>query len=210
VGILKYLKPFDHVEVAVWEITEQSESAFSFFQTGEAFKSRLAEIANPKRRIEYLASRAALNHIYPESTVYYEGKKPMLTDGTHVSFSHNRQYGAAARAMKHPVGIDLEFGRPGKIEAISQKFLSDSEQQYFQNPTARQLAWGAKEALFKCYGKGRVDFRNDLILSPFKLSTTGYFSAWIRKEDTIPCEVFYHIWGNHYLVLALANLEEKK
>jgi 4'-phosphopantetheinyl transferase len=205
VGLFQILKPFAEVEVCIWKIEELDESAFSFFQTGAAFKQRLAEIQHPKRRIEYLASRAALNEIYPESTVYYEGRKPHLTDGSRVSFSHNSQYGAAARSKTHSVGIDLEFGRQEKIEAIKKKFLSDEELTYFNNPITKQLAWGAKEALFKCYGFGMVDFKHELSISPFELREEGYFNGVISKETKKQCKLYYRIWDNQYLVVALAE-----
>ncbi len=37
--------------------------------------------------------------------------------------------------------------------------------------------WGAKEALYKLYGKGGISFKNDILLSPFSYQSIGNLTA---------------------------------
>jgi 4'-phosphopantetheinyl transferase len=203
VPVFKKIKPFPEIEVLVWEIIETAESEFSFFQIGDAFRMRLAQIAHPHRRIEYLASRAALNEIYPESTVIYQEKKPLLTDGSHVSFSHNVRFGVAARSLSKNLGVDLESERTAQLEKIKHKFLSAQEAAFTHTANDLHIIWGAKEALFKLYGHGSVDFLTELEVHAFEFGNgTGYTTGVIHKKGGVLCDVFFTSWQNQYLVLA--------
>jgi len=203
VPVFKKINPFPEIEILIWEILETTENEFSFFQTGLAFQQRLAQIAHPHRRIEYLASRAALNEIYPESTVIYQDKKPLLTDGSHVSFSHNNRFGVAARSLHQNIGVDLELERTAQLEKIKHKFLSPQEAAFTHTPNDLHIIWGAKEALFKLYGSGGVDFLTELEVHAFDFGDgTGYTTAIIHKPGGGLCDVFFTTWHNQYLVLA--------
>ncbi|MCH8553517.1 MAG: 4'-phosphopantetheinyl transferase superfamily protein [Schleiferiaceae bacterium] len=203
---IKHLKPFENVAVVVWEITETDEAVFQFFQTGDAFKKRLAEITHPQKRIEHLASRAALDIIYPESTVYYEGKKPLLTDGSFLSFSHNSQFAACGRSVYKPIGIDLEASRPELLQKVKHKFLHPEEEKFAKTNRDLQIIWGAKEALYKFYGHGGIDFKNHLrIFEPDFSKNTGYFTGAIAEIAAINVKLFYQEWQNQTLVVAVGQ-----
>lgn len=202
--VFKKMIPFPKIEILIWEIAETAESEFSFFQIGAAFRARLAQIAHPHRRIEYLASRAALNEIYPESTVVYQDKKPLLTDGSHVSFSHNTRFGVAARSLHKNLGVDLESERTAQLEKIKHKFLSSNEATFTKTTNDLHIVWGAKEALYKLYGHGSVDFLTELEIHAFDFgSGTGYTTGAIHKKNGLQCDIFFSTWENQYLVLAV-------
>ena len=52
------------------------------------------------------------------------------------------------------------------------------------------MIWGAKEALFKLYGKGGVSFKEDLTVMPFQYQGKGRFYGKISKDDI---DQFFHI-----------------
>lgn len=45
------------------------------------------------------------------------------------------------------------------------------------------ILWGAKEVLYKIYGKGNVDFRGHLSVAPFQCTDKGSTEATIRMPD---------------------------
>jgi phosphopantetheinyl transferase len=150
-----------------------------------------------------LASRAALDFLFPESTIFYENKKPLLTDGSHLSFSHNAHYAVCARSLHAPIGIDLEGARPELLTKIQHKFLHEEEQKLVTSPRDLQIIWGAKEALYKFFGHGGVDFKDHLrITSKPPEGVDGYFFGEIKGIASHQLQLYFKLWGNQTLVVA--------
>ena len=89
--------------------------------------------------------------------------KPFL-DGSNqfISFSHSEDLVAVA-VSDVPVGIDIQLGVE-KIARISHKFVNSEEASFANRDllTNLHLIWGAKEAVFKAYGRKEVDFRKHM------------------------------------------------
>ena len=81
----------------------------------------------------------------------------------------------------HPVGADIEKIAP-RILKLKHKFLNQKEIQEFniEDPHDVTLIWCAKEAIFKWYAKGELDFSEDMIISKNPLK------AFLKKEKEIP------------------------
>ena len=47
------------------------------------------------------------------------------------------------------------------------------------------IIWGIKEVLFKIYGRGGVDFKNHLLVYPFKPDEEGIVKAEIKKDNRV-------------------------
>ncbi|MBX2815430.1 MAG: 4'-phosphopantetheinyl transferase superfamily protein [Saprospiraceae bacterium] len=163
----------DSVQLAVWQITEEEPY---FLDRLGLTPSSIAHLKG-KRRLEWLASRMLLVDVLPDdlnSTLLKDDfGKPYLQDHAHiqVSLSHTTGYAALAISAQ-PVGVDIQ--RPvDKITRIAHKFLNSTELAYHDPMTVEQLHvyWGAKETLYKIYGRGRVEFRRHLALSPLDLET---------------------------------------
>ena len=45
------------------------------------------------------------------------------------------------------------------------------------------IIWGAKESMYKWYGKKEVDFRKQMTVEPFEISQEGRFSATFHKPE---------------------------
>jgi phosphopantetheinyl transferase len=88
----------------------------------------------------------------------------------------------------HRVGIDAELITP-RLEKIKHKFLHPAELRFVNSqPPNKQLRllsilWGAKEAMFKWYGVGEVDFSEMMRICSFELKTEGELDAAFLKED---------------------------
>src|SRR6201999_144711 len=95
----------------------------------------------------------------------------------HFSISHCGSYAAAIVSSNSRVGVDIELITP-RIEIVAHKFLSEEESHFFNEDYTLfleqwglrgrvyqeflTLIWSAKEALFKWYGRGELDFKRDM------------------------------------------------
>lgn len=75
----------------------------------------------------------------------------------------------------HAAGIDLEL-RTDKVRHVYKRFLNPAEQQYFydeKDSSYLEIAWSAKEVLYKLIGKEVFDFSKELEIFPFRLNDSG-------------------------------------
>jgi phosphopantetheinyl transferase len=108
------------------------------------------------------------------------------------------------------VGVDIELVSP-RIIAISHKFLHHNEKAFLndwiQLPKMHleltTVLWSAKEAIYKWYGHGELDFRQHMQLSgsiTFKADETIVMPFVFKKQDPVPLTVEARIFDQ----LALA------
>jgi phosphopantetheinyl transferase len=132
-------------------------------------------ITHPHKRLQHLAGRWLLRHLFPgfpyELIRIADTRKPFLLDEAyHFSISHCGDYAAAIVSREHRVGVDIEIPQP-KITRVANKFLSETELASLPENTALAylipqltVLWSAKEAVFKWFGDGGVDFRQHIRL----------------------------------------------
>jgi phosphopantetheinyl transferase len=159
--------------LGIWKIEE----------TEEFFKGNVPlhrEVTHPHKRLQHLAGRFLLQYLFPEFPYQLieiaDTRKPFLPEAQfQFSISHCADYAAAIVSRDKRVGIDIEIPVE-KIGKIMYKYLSAKEHELFNlvpgaesssqvlsydEPT---LLWSAKEAVFKWYGLGGVDFRRQIQL----------------------------------------------
>ncbi|WP_143307301.1 4'-phosphopantetheinyl transferase family protein [Chitinophaga vietnamensis] len=170
--------------LGVWKIGEQED----FFR---ARVNISPEIHHPHKRLQHFAGRYLLVSLFPEFPLHEiriaGSRKPVLScNSYHFSISHCGDYAAAIVSRKAAVGIDIEEVKP-KIGLVAHKFLSP-EEQAFIDPlhTLRHqtICWSAKEAMFKWYGHGSVDFKEHMRLHPFPYQPLGFINADFMKPDS--------------------------
>jgi len=172
--------------LAVWKIAENED----FFA---AVVPLQREITHPHKRLQHLAGRYLLRFLFPdfpnEEIEIADTRKPFLPDERyHFSISHCGNYAAAIVSGSYRVGIDIEIITP-RVEKIKHKFLHPDELAFVhQRPGAEQielltLLWSAKEAMFKWWGRGEVDFSEVLRIEPFRQHDQGLISARFRKPE---------------------------
>lgn len=168
----------DTTRLGIWKIEE----------TEEFFKNNVPQhrdVTHPHKRLQHLAGRFLLQFLFPdfpfELIQIADTRKPFLPDEQyHFSISHCGDYAAAIVSKDMRVGIDIETVTP-RIERVADKFVSPDEDEYFNedylyfldqwgmdNKVRREyltLLWSAKEAIFKWYGNGEVDFRKHMKLN---------------------------------------------
>jgi len=193
--------PIDNAQLLVWEITESIEELKN--QLSLVDMAELEKKVSDKRKLEFLGVRVALKQLLGyEVTVKYdaEGKPFLADDSFHISVSHSGKWIAVMAHPNKSVGVDLEVPTD-KIQKIYTRFLSETEQRELsggQNIQQLQIAWSAKEALYKIIGKEAVDFAKQLRIYPFEVKENGE----IRAEH-IPSKKQYKLHYHQQLAYML-------
>ena len=157
----------DNTRLGIWKIEETED----FFK-GNVPAHR--DVTHPHKRLQHLAGRFLLQFLFPdfpfELIRIADTNKPYLPgEQFHFSISHCGDYAAAIVSRDQRVGVDVEIPVE-KIHRIRDKYLSEMEIKLFNTQhsalNTRQLTlfWSTKEAVFKWYGKGGVDFRKHIQL----------------------------------------------
>jgi len=187
--------------LGIWKIEETED----FFLSNVPLQS---EVRHPHKRLQHLAGRFLLQFLFPgfpyELIRIADTRKPYLPDEEyHFSISHCGDYAAAIVSSDQRVGIDIEIPSP-KVERIKHKFLNKAEVSKFEirntksedpNSNVLTLLWSAKEAVFKWYGAGNVDFRHHIQLQKTNLvdETIQCFFAKTNERLVIHHHQFDHL-----------------
>ncbi|HNT22388.1 MAG TPA: 4'-phosphopantetheinyl transferase superfamily protein [Saprospiraceae bacterium] len=148
--------------LGVWKIEEPE----SFFIDRLHEDQRQLPFLPDQRRLQSLAARLLLNRMMesPQVILKNESNKPFLRDDDrYISISHSFEV-ATVLVARRLCGVDIEKNLD-RIERIAAKFLFPGEMDRLQGSQYRRhlyRIWGAKEAMFKAYGLGGIDFKKDL------------------------------------------------
>ena len=182
-------------KLAVWSITEDE---FFFLEKVQLQK----EINHPHKRLQHLAGRYLLELLHPGFPIHLieiaQSNKPHLPDTSfHFSISHCGNFAAAIISKNKFVGIDVELITP-KIQLIKNKFLSLNELKLFpaESYDVLTLLWSCKEAVYKWYGKGGVDFKRHIHVKEFALSREGIINCDFLKNKQISLQIGYKFFDN--------------
>lgn len=185
----------EHTRLGVWKIEEEE----SFFLQRVAPKR---DITHPAKRLQHLAGRYLLPYLFPgfphEEIEIADTRKPFLrNEQYHFSISHCGTYAAAIASSRQRVGVDIELITP-RVDRIKHKFLHPEELAYVNRQPASSsialltLLWSAKEAMFKWWSLGDVDFSDMLRLEPFTLADEGMIDAsFVKAGRKIPVQLSY-------------------
>jgi phosphopantetheinyl transferase len=198
----------DTTRLGIWKIEENEE----FFK---ANVPQHRDVTHPHKRLQHLAGRFLLQFLFPdfpyELIQIADTRKPYLPDERyHFSISHCGDYAAAIVSSNKRVGVDIEIVS-SKIETIKNKFLSEKE--LTANDLLRSgrndgtlttdyrlstLLWSAKESVFKWYGDGGVDFRQNIQLQKHHAATESIDCFFSKTNSQLA--IHYRYFGQ--LVLA--------
>lgn len=193
-----------NTRLAIWKI-EEKESFFSV--------PLHRDITHPHKRLQHLAGRYLLRYLFPQFPLdlvkIADTRKPYLDDEAyHFSLSHCGDYAAAIVSRNKRVGIDIEVPTP-KVERIKHKFLHKEEVGLFKtSPDTNNftdtnenqnltIAWSAKEAVFKWWSYGAVDFSEMIRLYPFAVQKEGMITTrFIAPEMSYDLQLHYRLFNN--------------
>jgi len=191
----------ENTKLAIWKIEEEE----SFFLTKVSLQR---EITHPHKRLQHLAGRYLLKYLFPDFPVELiriaDTRKPFLEDEAyHFSISHCGNYAAVIISKTERVGVDIEIPTT-KVEKIRHKFLHEEElatvnSKLFNSHQSSiichlTLLWSCKEAVFKWWSYGKVDFSEDIKLQPFELQPSGVVNAQFTGEEKIDLRLHYKLF----------------
>jgi 4'-phosphopantetheinyl transferase EntD len=106
------------------------------------------------------------------------------------------------------LGIDLERIDP-RIGRVKKKFMNEQEWNFAgeDSQIAEQtLIWSTKETLYKLYGQKELDFKENLLISPFTIEENGVLNTQITKgKIALNIEVQYQKINNYWLTYTSQN-----
>ena len=154
-------------KLGIWKIEEQ----MSFFADQIPFQS---SALHESRQIQQQATRYLLNILYenfPFAAIEInEAGKPLIKDSQfEFNLSHTHTLAVAILSEYQKVGVDAEKIN-SRVLKIQHKFINEVEASNLVGKTeAEQISiltkyWTIKEAVYKWWGKGSVDFANDICI----------------------------------------------
>ena len=184
-------------KLGVWKIEEPED----FFMKAVPLQR---SITHPHKRLQHLAGRYLLPYLFPDFPNHEieiaDTRKPFLPDEKyHFSISHCGDYAAAIVSSKERVGIDIEIITP-RVERIKYKFLHADELAFVHSHETHEqinlltLLWSTKEAMFKWWGRGDVDFSEVMLTGQFVFAETGIIPARFMKGTVdVQLKVYYQL-----------------
>jgi phosphopantetheinyl transferase len=205
----KYLA--DSVSLAIWQIEEQ-DTYFLRLLDLTAEEEQFITGIKGRRKTEWLASRwlwiILTKDLHHGSIIKDKYGKPWIQDSDwQMSISHTHNYTAVITAP-FPVGIDIQT-KVNKISRLASKFLSDEELEHVALSASPidhlHVYWGAKESLYKAYGRKALDFKTQLSVASFNLET-GATKGFLKKDEKKEFEIRFELNKHFVLVYALESL----
>lgn len=182
----------DETEIIVWKV----EESIGFFEhklnlSPQKMRELQERFRYNQDLLHWLASRYVLSYLLEEAYVDIQknaqGKWHLPNEASHFSISHS---GAYVAVIKSPylVGIDIQIYTQ-KLTRIAAKFIPLEQLMKIQKTVRPQqlyhVHWGIKEAMFKAYGDGKIDFRQHLLIDLLDLPQERFFNleTSLEKEE---------------------------
>ena len=196
----------ENAKLAVWKITED----ISFFAEKTAI---ITNISHPQKRLQFMAGRYLLNLLAPSLDIHLltlnnSGKPIDPLGNIHFSISHSLDFVAVYINTKMPVGIDIQYPEQ-KLEKLFPKFLSENDRIILSEMPMSELnqicfGWSIKESLFKWYGEGQVDFKNNLHILNYKpLANNHHFACCFSKDKELLIDVIGILLDDYVLTFTV-------
>jgi len=191
--LYKTIRVNDFTKVLIWKIEESLEDLTKGIELTEQSKKRVDAMKSILHQQGFMSIRQLLKQAgYVDADVFYdEFGKPHLKDKNYLSISHSFTFTAIIISKKKPVGIDVEKQRD-KIVKIAHKFTPIEEYNTIANHEALvsklTIVWGAKESLYKIYGKKKLQFLHHIYIEDFSFidtKTTGVikYKGYVSSYD---------------------------
>ena len=198
-------------KLGIWKIEEDE----NFFLAKVPLQQN---ITHPHKRLQHLAGRYLLQFLFPDfpyaEILIADTRKPYLSNEQyHFSISHCGNYAAAIVSSTNRVGIDIEIPS-AKVERIAHKFIHEDERKYLSMDNSPlsivsdklstidygllTILWSAKEALFKWYSLGNVDFKEHMQLNNFiqKQNDSLLLPFVFKKDESLYVNIISKIFDD--------------
>jgi 4'-phosphopantetheinyl transferase len=196
----------EEIHFMVWKLTESIEELETLVSPDSEDYTNLNLIGVDSKRKEYLAGKNAIMQMCRLVNVEFKGiikdehGKPYLKDNTiEMSLTHTTEFIGVVFSKRLSVGIDIEKPRTQIFKVIG-RLCVESEIEWMNDDLEKAtILWSAKEALYKLYGKRKVDFKENLFLKEINGTLLGEIKMPDHKAEH---KIFIEKLPNHLLVLA--------
>lgn len=201
----QYLHP--EGELGVWEIEDESINLFEKIELTEDEKEEMKEMSE-RRKKEWIAARWLIHKLSGRTK---RGRclkdrfgKPYLEDSPYkISISHSVDK-VAVIASPYNVGIDIQE-IVDKMERLALKFVHKEKESWAKNLLDLHAMWGAKEAMYKAWGKKGIDFKEDMEVQACKWENNTIYSRGTLSKNgiTMHFNIYGKKVGNYVLMWAV-------
>ena len=194
--LYKTLTVKNHAKALIWKIEESFEDLSNGITLTSSNQARVEGMKSDLHRRGFLSIRHLLNEIgySDDDLVYDEFGKPHLKDGNYISITHSFTFSAIIFSKEKPVGIDIEMQRD-KILKIAHKFTPIEEYKSIANHDALvsklTIVWGAKESLYKIYGKKKLLFLDNIYIEDFSFETNETTGKILYEGETSEYDIHF-------------------
>ncbi len=171
--LFKTIRTNKSTKILIWKIEESFKTLSEDIVLTDKSQNRVQNMKSELHQRGFLSVRHLLKEVgYTDADLIYdEYGKPHLKDGKYISITHSFTFsGIIISDDETPVGIDIEKQRD-KIVKIAHKFTPVEEYKTIANHDAlvRKLTivWGAKESLYKIFGKKKLRFLEHIFIDDF-------------------------------------------
>lgn len=186
-SLLEVKKPNPNIVLGLWKIEESFAELRNIVESMGYDLEELKKIKHSSKKKQWLSSRVLLSEISNGKSEIAKDDfgKPHLTDEKRgVSISHSHEMVGLILNKEGETGIDIQKFNP-KIERIKFKFASDRELQLGKEEnnslTALHVIWGAKESIYKYYGRKELLFKENILIESMDLKgVSGKVKARIQ------------------------------
>ncbi|MEM6829502.1 MAG: 4'-phosphopantetheinyl transferase superfamily protein [Bacteroidota bacterium] len=182
---------------AVWNIQE------TFLELPYLSPEPFPADLHPVRQAEWIIGRVLVKALCDSFGISYKGVskydkgKPYLNDSyANISISHSFPIAAAMIHLKHPCGIDMERPRE-KHRKVAHKYLHESELQYKDDLEKLCIIWGAKEVVYKIFGRKFLSLKDEIRVT---FESNHQMVGEILKEGHEDQYTIHYEWVKDYLL----------
>lgn len=199
--------------IGIWEIAESLDFFNSKLLLTPREKEEYLKIKFEHKSLEWWASRYLTMLLHQKEIrdpiIKDEQGKPFFEQSKRfLSLSHTDGYVASCFHDK-PCGIDIQV-YDEKTLTVAPRILSSVEMRKFLPQSDLHMAtfyWSAKEAVYKAYGKRKLEFRREIRLESFKREAKHIFGKIsIAKGKThLNYEINGYLKKKYLVVTAIQN-----
>jgi len=196
----------NEIHLTVWKITETLNELKMNFDLEADYLMLANEIVNEHKRVEFLVSRITIKSACLENNISFtsidkdEHGKPFLANSDwQMSISHTRDFVGVVLRKYKPLGIDIEKPQPKMVKILNRLCTSAELELIGDKIDQASIIWSAKEAMYKLYGKRKVDFKENLLIE----KKGDVFVGKIKMPDyTSEHLIYIEKLSNYFVVIA--------
>lgn len=185
--VYKRITVNEDTKALIWKVEESFDELRKGIHLSTNSQERIQAMKSDIHKRGFMSIRHLLHEFgyNDQDVVYDQNGKPHLKDGKHISISHSFHF-TAVIVSNVEVGIDVEMQRE-KIKKIAPKFTPIEEYEALGNgmDLVRKLTivWGAKESLYKLYGKQGLLFLHDIYVKDFNMKAGETTAEVTYQQD---------------------------